>query len=230
MRTIILVSGSLIRRAVPAVILLLMILLPAWLLAGTVPLPHTFRNGDVADANEVNANFLAVKSAVDDNAAHIATLSGGGGLMPLKASDVRTLAATFPPVLDVSMACPSNGFGGISSSSFNAELLPGGGGVFEDFSIPSGQVFVVTSFDWTMEGAPPSQLVTVELALEGTTGFNLTSALSPATSDSGGRAGSQQTLGPGIILKSGNLLCLRTRTSGSIIMNGHVQGFFAADS
>ena len=37
------------------------------LLAGPIMLPNTFLNGTTADADEINANFNAVKTAVDDN-------------------------------------------------------------------------------------------------------------------------------------------------------------------
>lgn len=54
-------------------------LLPAALYAGQVTGLISFSNGTVADANEVNANFDAIKLAVDDNDSRIAALEGGGG-------------------------------------------------------------------------------------------------------------------------------------------------------
>lgn len=58
------------------------VLLAAWLaaalpgVAGASPvsIPNTFSNGETADADEVNANFSALKDAVDDNDARISTL------------------------------------------------------------------------------------------------------------------------------------------------------------
>lgn len=47
---------------------------PAALLASNVTGLTAFVNGNVADATAVNANFTAVKNAVDDNAARIAAL------------------------------------------------------------------------------------------------------------------------------------------------------------
>ncbi|MFC1771755.1 formylglycine-generating enzyme family protein [Pseudomonadota bacterium] len=44
--------------------------------AGTVTIPNTFTAGTPAVADEVNANFTAVKGAVDDNAGDIATNTG----------------------------------------------------------------------------------------------------------------------------------------------------------
>ena len=45
----------------------------AWLIAGSVTIPHTFQANTTAKAAEVNANFSAVKTAVDGNANDIAT-------------------------------------------------------------------------------------------------------------------------------------------------------------
>ena len=45
----------------------------AWLIAGSVTIPHTFHANTTAKAAEVNANFSAVKTAVDGNAGDIAT-------------------------------------------------------------------------------------------------------------------------------------------------------------
>ena len=43
------------------------VLIPLAAYAGSISIPNTFINGTVADADEVNANFSAVKTAVDDN-------------------------------------------------------------------------------------------------------------------------------------------------------------------
>lgn len=42
--------------------------------AGTLTIPNTFSNGTTADATEVNANFTAVKTEVDDNDSRIDSL------------------------------------------------------------------------------------------------------------------------------------------------------------
>lgn len=65
------------RRLVLATVATIGLAVPGWLLADTLTLPNTFRNGDVADANQVNANFAAVKTAVDANTAQITALSSG---------------------------------------------------------------------------------------------------------------------------------------------------------
>lgn len=74
--------------------------------AATVTLPNTFANGTVADADQVNANFAAVSSAVDDNDARLTelplTVNGGtlevtGNITAtgtIAGSDHRRLVAT----------------------------------------------------------------------------------------------------------------------------------------
>jgi len=51
--------------------------LPLVVAADTVTVPNTFTNGTTADANEVNANFDAVESAVNDNDARIGAAESG---------------------------------------------------------------------------------------------------------------------------------------------------------
>jgi hypothetical protein len=51
---------------------------PLVLFASSVPSLITFSNGTVADADEVNANFSALQTAVNDNDAAIASLQAGG--------------------------------------------------------------------------------------------------------------------------------------------------------
>ncbi len=66
------------RRAASAYLriclLLPLVLGPSAAFADTLAVPHTFTNGEVADANEVNANFDAVKTEVDDNDSRIDAL------------------------------------------------------------------------------------------------------------------------------------------------------------
>jgi len=49
-------------------ILLGLVAASAWLIAGSVTIPHSFTANTTAKASEVNANFNAVKTAVDGNA------------------------------------------------------------------------------------------------------------------------------------------------------------------
>ncbi len=53
--------------------MLVLLAIPLVVAAEPLTVPHTFTNGTSADANQVNANFDAVKTAVDDNDARITT-------------------------------------------------------------------------------------------------------------------------------------------------------------
>ena len=54
-----------------------LVLVPAFVFASQASLPHTFTNGAIADANEVNANFNALAAAINDNDMRIRSLGGG---------------------------------------------------------------------------------------------------------------------------------------------------------
>jgi hypothetical protein len=53
--------------------LVVALVIPLAVAAGTVTVPNTFTNGTAADAGEVNANFDAVEAAVNDNDSRITT-------------------------------------------------------------------------------------------------------------------------------------------------------------
>jgi len=57
-------------------VLLVLLAIPLVVAAGTLTVPNTFTNGTVADADQVNANFGAVKTAVDENDGRI-TINAG---------------------------------------------------------------------------------------------------------------------------------------------------------
>ena len=69
----------------------------AWLIAGSVTIPHTFQANTTAKAAEVNANFSAVKTAVDGNAADIATnktnITSNANDIATNAHDIATNAS-----------------------------------------------------------------------------------------------------------------------------------------
>jgi len=62
------------RGALGLAMLLMLLAVPLVVAAGTVSVPNTFVNGEVADADQVNANFDAVETAVNDNDALITAL------------------------------------------------------------------------------------------------------------------------------------------------------------
>lgn len=61
------------------------LILSAFVKAGDVSIPNTFVNGNVADANEVNANFDAVAGEINDNDARLDLLEQDIVLEPLQA-------------------------------------------------------------------------------------------------------------------------------------------------
>jgi len=134
-----------------------------------------------------------------------------------------------------SSACASDGFAGRISKAFSRKVLPGGGGVFIPFTIPNDQVFVVTSFDWVVTGAPASRIITVSLKLESPSGFNVSSAQSAALADASGVAAASATLGGGIVIKGSNVLCFTA--PGDMVVGpvpglafgATAQGYFAPD-
>ena len=81
--------------------------------AGTLSLPNTFTNGEVADADEVNANFDAVKTEVDDNDVRIDAVLGQ--LCPasevvtgVKASGTLVCTPPQPSCPSVPPGCPAS--------------------------------------------------------------------------------------------------------------------------
>ncbi len=63
-----------IHKGLWGIALLVAIVVPRSLDAGTVVIPHTFINGQVADAADVNGNFTALAGAVNDNDGRLAAL------------------------------------------------------------------------------------------------------------------------------------------------------------
>jgi hypothetical protein len=64
------------RRWLRIGLLLVLAAVPVAVYAGAVPLLTQFVNGQIADADEVNANFAAVSTAVDDNDSRLGVLEG----------------------------------------------------------------------------------------------------------------------------------------------------------
>ena len=62
------------RRLAIAGLLAALIAYPGYLIASSVTIPHAFQDGQVASASQVNANFAAVETAVNDNDADIGAL------------------------------------------------------------------------------------------------------------------------------------------------------------
>ncbi len=68
------------------------ILIPLAAYAGTIGMPYTFTNGTIADADEVNANFGAVETAVNDNDGRITTAQGSADSAMSNAATAQSAA------------------------------------------------------------------------------------------------------------------------------------------
>lgn len=148
-----------------------------------------------------------------------------GPLAPTRASQLATLLSLFDTRSEMaSAACPDNGFAGASSRAFDFRV---DGSTFRALTIPPGQVFVVTDFDWEATGVPIAEFVTAVLMIE-TDGFNSFSAQSTARADGVGQVGSAGLLGTGIVIRAGEKLCLSVRAPLSSL-KGSARGFFASD-
>lgn len=72
------------------VLLTLAVALPVGLLGAPLVLPHSFVNGDMADASQVNANFTAVKTAVDAQDVKLVQLVPAGVILPFGGTTAPT--------------------------------------------------------------------------------------------------------------------------------------------
>lgn len=84
-------------RGLQYLILIIAILTSHLATAGNVSVPHQFKAGDKAVADEVNANFSAVKTAVDDNDNRIITVTAQASD---NATDIADLQATINQLQD----------------------------------------------------------------------------------------------------------------------------------
>ena len=104
-----------------------------------------------------------------------------------------------------------------------------GDGTTEPFTIPPKTVFVVTSVDVSIQGAPASRKILggLYIASAQQVGAGSNVAVVPAESDADGLGNGTMTLPSGFPVKSGANLCFLTVPPGSF--NALVHGFFAKD-
>ena len=116
-----------LRKRPPALgLMLLLLTIPLVAVASTVTLPNRFVNGTVADADQVNANFDAVKTAVDDNFARV-TAGQPGTPHNCAWAVLRETAATLSTV-----GCP------VSTYVFHGECFFGSGATMHYASTLNG--------------------------------------------------------------------------------------------
>jgi hypothetical protein len=139
-----------------------------------------------------------------------------GVLAPTKASQVLTVNASGLT------SCPS---GGSSSLAFDQVVL-GDLSSFPAFTIPPGQVFVVTGLEWRIIGAPAGSTTGATLRLDGnsTIGMVFFDTMNAGPDGGSGRA----VAVPNVIVKPGITICLLIGGNGSA-MSGLLHGFFARD-
>jgi len=80
--------------------------------AGTVTIPNTFSSGSAAVAQEVNDNFTAIKTAVDDNDSSI---NSNGGNISTNTTNITSNTA------DIAALQASTGFASVSAFAFQDE-------------------------------------------------------------------------------------------------------------
>ena len=99
--------------------------------AGPLDVPHAFSAGQPAVAAEVNANFAAVESAVDDNAARIAQLEAMVATLQSQVAALQASAAmTVSPYLDlVYIEDPNDGtlYPTVRITGANLQVVDGSG-------------------------------------------------------------------------------------------------------
>lgn len=89
--------------------------------------------------------------------------------------------------------------------TFGDRLLPNGTRV--PFTIPAGQVLVITSYDWVIEGSTQiNGTVWTTVALFDGTG-NVSALSSGAAADSIGRAAGNTAVPNGVVVKPGTAMC-----------------------
>lgn len=111
--------------------------------------------------------------------------------------------------------------------TFGDRLLPNGTRV--PFTIPAGQVLVITSYDWVIEGSTQiNGTVWTTVALFDGTSY--VSALSSgAAADSIGRAAGNTAVPNGVVVKPGTVMCFNFVGGADPPSFARIHGFFADD-
>ena len=84
------------RKSTRVALVLVMAAVPLGVAASTLSAPHVFVNGTIADASEVNENFSAVETAVNDNDTRITALEGSECVTVESGSFARDMTAQCP--------------------------------------------------------------------------------------------------------------------------------------
>ncbi len=121
--------------------------------AGSVTIPNTFVAGTTARASEVNANFTAVKTAVDDNDAktpgidynHYSIIGGGA------------ISGTTQTVTSVAVTCPTNGYVLASASGMALIVHTSGASSLLSYRLTTNATYSIPDW-WIIGGSYPDGL------------------------------------------------------------------------
>lgn len=160
------------------------------------------------------ARSTAISVATALAALALAAPSTAAPLSATKASELVT-------VVSGPTGCP-NGFGFSKAVDIHAnpDLTNGA------FAIPAGSVLIVTSWDWwgQMSGATLAQAFLQVTNGTNTQTLSVSSVPTEAATD---RAGATVETPPGVVVKSGQTLCIRVPGSSAQVAVAH--GFLARD-
>jgi hypothetical protein len=154
----------------PRTLLFALALAPVAVYAGSVGSLTSFTNGTVADATQVNDNFAALVTAVDDNDGRLAaleSLGGGGGFVGAPVTALRTttnggLSGT-QTVLTVPVSMPSTGgpYRALVGYAFRAD---GGGSTSTSTWVEDDQANDAFAFDHEYSAGGPQNPSAVDLS------------------------------------------------------------------
>lgn len=177
---------------------------------------------------------MPVSGTVNANISNTVPISGtvnatltNPPLLPLLPSNTVTLSASSL----VSPGCAGNPNTIFEEYTFNTYVVKNSG-VLEPFTLPAGEVLVVTNFSWVANGSPvvANQSRVASLLPATSFGQSAADAQSTALTDSNGRAGGWQTFPTGIVLQNPAVFCLDLYpvVPGEVV-SGTINGFLAPD-
>ena len=114
------------RGALGLPVLLVLLAVPLVVAAGTVTVPNTFVNGTPADADEVNANFDAVETAVNDNDSRITTAQSTADSNAAAISSSATVISGNTSNISANTAAVQSANGDISALASNTSTNTAG--------------------------------------------------------------------------------------------------------
>lgn len=147
----------------------------------------------------------------------LAVGTDAGVLAPSKPSQVVTVTGDTA----TSASCPSGVVKGkMIDTQRNSD------GTITPFNVPMGEVFVVTSWEWTGAGAVSSSITMALVLVDSSSTFLGSFSQATASSDSSGNGGGTVDIPSGFVVKSGISMCYAGGGASASVI---VHGFFAKD-